>query len=271
MNSYLIPRLSPNQASARLEQIEKALGEGRKAHSLIDLDPHESVPNPTGGQPVTPEQLGRWRDKVRSLVDPAPRHKNEHGIQLGRALDDVFNPLPSDASHDGVWSFLSLYVFPDLVLERWPGESGSMLGGVSLPRDRWIGAQDGRDRNYIKLSWRRWKILGPVMEHAAPSIGEDEFGALLERTAVARNTGLVRAAAERIVAHQGAGLGRMEFSRALMKRICYQTGARCLDILTDIEIIALIEEQAVDVLSEVAPREGPPVTGFADLALPVQR
>ena len=97
----------------------------------------------------------------------------------------MINPSPSDAAHDGVWSFLTLMLFPDILADRWPATSPS----GELPRDRWIGRQAGRDRNYFKLAWRRWRILGTVMSETGDAFGEDEFGALFERSAVAETLG----------------------------------------------------------------------------------
>ena len=251
MTRYLLPRLPAAQARTRLQQIEGHLAEGRRVRELVQLDPPEAVPNPTGGQAATRHELERWRDDVVSRVIVDTPLKREHGIQFGRALKEVVDPIPSDAAHDGVWSFMSLYVFPDLVLQRWPGTGDFIRGKITLPPDRWIGAQAGRDRNYVKLCWRRWSILEPVMATADPPLGEDEFGALLERTAVARNHRLIIAAARRVVAFRSDKTGRMQFTRDLMKRICYQTGARSLDLLTDAELAQLVDAIARDL--EAAP------------------
>ena len=102
-------------------------------------------------------------------------------------------------------------LFPDILAARW----GAPTESQELAPDRWIGRQTGRDRNYLKLAWRRWQVLGPVMSATQDPLGEDEFGALLERSVVARNQRLVRSAALAVVAYRGS-LGRTSFARKLM-------------------------------------------------------
>lgn len=261
MTNRLIPRLTAKGAEIRLTEIQDAVTAGVPIESLVNLDPREAIPNSTGGQAATDEDLQQCRSRVRGAVQapsttPGKDGRDLHGIQLGRALCEVINPLPSDAGHEGVWSFLSLYVFPDIVWERWTGEVHD--GERRLPPDRWIGAQAGRDRNYLKASWYRWSVLGDVMETADPPLGEDEFLNLLERTAVARNRRLVVAAARAVSRHDSSHGGRMDFTRELMKAISYQTGARSLDLLSDEEIEALVEDQAAKVRSLQGARRAAP-------------
>ncbi|WP_156415652.1 hypothetical protein [Terrabacter sp. Soil811] len=162
-----------------------------------------------------------------------------HSMYLGQAIEEVIHPSPSDAAHDGAWSFLSLMLFPDVLAARWPASSDLS----ELARDRWIGNQVGRDRNYLKLAWRRWQVLGQVMTETQDPFGEDEFGALLERSAVARNTRLVQCAA-REVASYGGDLGRMDFTRGLMRGLTALTGPLQLDILSDRELVELVRDTA---------------------------
>lgn len=257
----LIPRLSTAHAVSRLLEIEERLKEGVPPASLVEFEHPGAHPNPTGGSVVTQGELRDWRNRVLAHVAEVPRadrHRdNLHGIYLGRALENVFNPIPADASHDGVWSFLSLMVFPDVVAERWPMSSDS---DRRLPKDRWIGAQVGRDRNYLKLSWRRWRVLGEIMVQADPPLGEDEMDNLLERTSLARNVRLTRITARRIAAYDpnAAPGGRMIFTRLLMKAIRYQTGARMLDVLTDRALAELVDDLAEQILEGMNYRDGSP-------------
>lgn len=253
MTHKLIPRFSPGQAAARLEQIQVQLASGKRALELVQTDFAGAVPNATGGEAPTHTDLGKWRKGIMDTLDglrTGSKAENDiHAMELGRALNAIIAPSPSDAAHDGVWSFLALVVFPDVVHARWPADPVTR----ELSKDRWIGRQVGRDRNYLKLSWRRWQVLGPVMEHATPTLGEDEFGALLERSSVARNTRLVRIAAQEIVAFRDEG-ARTEFARALMKRITQLTGPLNLDILSDEELVEIVRDCAITVLSLGSPR-----------------
>ena len=248
MNSLLIPRIEARAAEERLLEIQQHLITGGDPNSLVELDPREAIPNPTGGLCASPADIETWRLHVRTAVSPISTNdkvaNDRHGLELGRALNRIVNPIPGDAGHDGVWSFLSLYVFPDIVNERW-SLTITKDSERRLSPDRWIGAQmtGARDRNYIKTSWLRYSILGDVMESAKVPLGEDEFGGLLERTAVSRNRRLVKVAAGAIVSYSGPR-SRMEFTRDLMKSLCYQTGARSLDLLNDEDLQVFVESAA---------------------------
>ncbi|RLP11033.1 hypothetical protein [Propionibacterium australiense] len=247
MSFLLIPRLSTSEAHELLLEHSGVLGGGAPPDSLVRLDV-QGTPNPTGGAAASPSDLERWRqgivERVGGIDARSREGRDELGVQLGRAIQEIICPIPADAAHDGTWSYLALVVFPDVVNRRWPGEW--VNGQFTLPAERWIGRQTtGRDRNYLKLAWRRWVVLGEVMSEARPLLGEDEFGALLERTAVARNKRLVVAAA-RVIIQRGPGYpgGRMEFARQLMKRIAARTGPLLLDIRTDDELMDVVIAEA---------------------------
>ncbi|WP_147453976.1 hypothetical protein [Tessaracoccus antarcticus] len=188
--------------------------------------------------------MTRWRAGVTGRMQDIPASTQSdqalYSKELGRAIDDVIDPSRSDAGHDGTWSYLTLMLFPDLVVKRWgPSADGK------LSVDRWIGAQLGRDRNYLKLSWRNWDILGEVMDEADPPLGEDEFLSLLERTALARNPRIIRVAAKEVIRLDAEhGMGRSFFARELLKRVTFQTGPLVLDLLENNELAALVSEQA---------------------------
>lgn len=91
------------------------------------------------------------------------------------------------------------------------------------------------------------------MDTASIPLGEDEFGALLERTSMARNHRLVRAAARQIVDFDAYG-SRMDFARELMKQLTYLAGPLHLDLLSDDELSRLVEDAAESVIGRSKPR-----------------
>lgn len=246
MSRVLIPRLSAGAALTRLNEIQAELRQGTAPEDLVREELGPAIPNPTGGTAPTSGDLRRWRSGVVSALREtslgSATDNALHSMRLGQAIEGVIDPSPSDASHDGTWSFLSLMLFPDLVAARWPatGPAGE------LARDRWIGSQAGRDRNYLKLAWRRWRALGSVMEELSDPFGEDEFGALLERSAVARNGRLVELAARQVATYRG-NLGRTEFARGLMRGLTALTGPLQLDILTYAELLAHVRAASLAV------------------------
>ncbi|WP_147243141.1 DUF6339 family protein [Acidipropionibacterium virtanenii] len=252
----LIPRLRSSEAMKEFSTHARALSEGGDPSDFVDTD-DLGVANPTGGSAPTRQQVKQWREEIVSRLAGLDLStldgRQRHGLVLGRAIAEVINPCRADAAHDGVWSYLSLRVFPDVVHGRWPGERSQ--GSVKLPVDRWIGGSGNRDRNYLKLAWRRWILLGDIMQTASPLFGEDEFGALLERSAVARNKPLVREVAK-VVLEYGPDQpgGRSEFARKFMKLVCMKTGSLYLDILSGDEIRDFVQQEAAGVVRSKARR-----------------
>lgn len=247
----LIPRLTSGQAAQRLAEIEEHLRKGRPDSQLVRAELGDAVPNATGGRAPTADDIDHWRGEVHVRVKDLPASSTTeqalYAKELGRAIEDVIAPSRSDVAHDGTWSYLSLMLYPDLIARRWGlGPDGK------LSIDRWIGAQLGRDRNYVKLGWRNWTTLGELMDEARPPLGEDEFLNLLERSSLARNTSLIRLATKKIIELDlGHGIARSTFTRELMKRISFQTGPLLLDALDERELADVVSEQADGALASL--------------------
>lgn len=248
--SKLIPRLDTGTAAELIRSIESKLREGNPPESVVQFWHSAAYPNPLGGEAANETDMRRWRNLVAAqmvgLPTGTPESNARHGMVLGRAIAEAINPLPSDAAHDGVWSFLSLVVFPDIVWARWPA---GREHGSELPRDRWIGRPMGRDRNYLKQSWRRWTLLGERLEGNGAPLLEDELVNLLERSALARNARLVQLAAEQVAAWPPAEQGgRMMHVRRLMRELRRQTGGYLLDVLEDEEMRQIVKRSATSAL-----------------------
>lgn len=238
MTELLLPRLSTPHAGARLLEVQDHLAAGLAPGLLASTSYHAAAPNATGGKPAEQKELSLWRDSVLMRMGDlgvAESEPNSFSARLGEALAEIVHPLQSDAAHDGVWSFLSLCLLPDVVAARWPLDESKQL-----PRDRWVGAQMGRDRNYLKVSWRRWQVLGELLVKGPVPLREDEIVQLTERTSLARNPRLVRVAARKILDHNEDG-ARMHFARELMKRVIWETGPRLLDFLEDSELVTVVD------------------------------
>ncbi len=257
MSAVVIPRLRAGEAIQLLADHARRLGEGTTPDYLVDTG-RISTDDPGAGPLPDTARIDEWREAIVTRLTGFDLRTKDgrdgYGMAVGRAIAEVIDPIGSDASHDGVWSYLSLRVLPDVVYARWPGET--IVGELRLPADRWIGAQGGnRDRSYLKQSWRRWEILGDLMSRADPLFGESEFAALLDRPALARDRRLVREAASAILVH-GADQpgGRAEFARRLMSLIAARTGSMLLDILSDEELHDLVEGDAVGLVRARARR-----------------
>jgi hypothetical protein len=147
-------------------------------------------------------------------------------LALGQTLYEQLQIIPADAAHDGTWSFLTLVVFPDVAVLRFPGmHINRMMGG---------------ERNVLRRTWIRQKVLGDLLHSPGRQLGEDELVGLFERTAFARNHALIRRLAIAVLVYDGSA--RSEWARDLYKRVRYNTGPRVLDALSDDELDAIIYE-----------------------------
>lgn len=246
MKRKLIPRVTLSAAERRLTELQEQLRDGCDPSQLPIIALEKAAVNPNGGEAPTTADLVRWRDGVMAHMEAHGAQMSD-GPRLGEALVTVIDPSPGDAAHPETWSYLGLWLFPDILASRWGLKDGR------LPRDRWIGSQGGgRDRNHLKTWWRRWCLFGDLLLDGGKPLGEDELVNLTERTALARNGHLVRAAAGAIQRHPGDD--RMLFTRELLKALTYKTGPVMLDVLDPGEIEELVARTAEEVLARRLPR-----------------
>lgn len=288
MTGQLMPRLDVGQTMRRFHELEEA---ARAGHSLADyviFDDGLSAPNPTGGVVVRRETLEAAREGVlRALAtaDERNAHRDDRSrrllkeAHLGKALDTYLPLILSDAGHNEVWCYLSLMIFPDVVLDRWPltrpgrqrpagrraieERKGAEDGAPGLPIDRWIGDGTGRDRNYLRTSWRRWRLFGELLMVGDPPLGEDELVGLTERSSMARNRELVAVCARTVLSYDripeehrrdrnGGPLGRSAFTRLLTRAVVLSTGPRLLDVLSPQELRKVVRDAARNVMPAAA-------------------
>lgn len=230
------PRLPRAIAEAERERVADAHARGglKMVRDLVRYG-HERARPVATGRIATPDEMKEVRKAVvEDLADWI--HRGEVGSRgaefdndLGVTLHRELNIIPSDAAHEDTWSFLTLVLFPDLAVMRFP----------TLHRDRFLGTQ----RNALRRTWQRQDVLGPMLQRNDDrALGEDELVGLFERSAMVRNRLLARSAAEAVCAYEGPN--RSQWARKLYKAISYQTGARLLDALNERAIRELVEEAA---------------------------
>ena len=168
-------------------------------------------------------------------------------LALGHTLHEQLRIIPADAAHDETWSFLTLVVFPDVAVIRFP----------DMHVDRLIGTP----RNILRRTWFRQEVLGDLLHSTDRPLGEDELVGLFERSALARNHALVRRLAVAVLAYDGPA-ARSEWARDLYKRVTFSTGPRLLDALSDAELDAIIHGTEV----AAAPPSVPPARIAAPLS-----
>lgn len=239
--ALVYPRLDP-AASLGLYQAHLAL-DLEELRRQSSLEHPQASPIATGGRPASPSDLARVQTVIREVAEEAgyPDGPNLASMQTfdrrcGTRLFSEMGIVPADAASEGVWSFVTLVLTPDVAAWRY--------------RDR---AQDrilGRRRNvYRRLWWRAW-ALGPDLE-AAPDgsapLGEDEFVGIMERPTIGGSQVRARAVRDALWRHQASyeGLPRSEVMRELNMR--YRA------MLTFLSVDSLAEKDHAFLLDELMP------------------
>jgi hypothetical protein len=234
MSRFVYPRLPLPFAKARISEIAEAKArDGLSGVQELSRTEHSrAAPIATGGRVANSDQIAIVREAVFKAIEPwwqlevVPRSQvSAFDLTLGHALHEHLGIIPADAAHDETWSFLTLVVFPDVAIIRFP----------DMHVDRLIGAP----RNVLRRTWFRQEVLGNLLNSTDRPLGEDELVGLFERSALARNRALIRRLAVAVLAYDGPQ-ARSEWARDLYKRVTFSTGPRLLDALSDVELDALI-------------------------------
>lgn len=245
--NVLVPRWDEPTCRLRLKELVCRLDQGVRGEPLVSLSLKGAIWNPNGGREPTEDDLARWRMSVLESIDlrllASPKGYSRFGWMLGCALEEVLHPIPGDVAHEEAWAFLSLAVFPDLVAARWYENGNNAY--------RWLGTMAGRDRGFLKQSWKRWLLFRDVIPRDSVALGEDQFQALTERTSVCRNVRLVRFVASELIEYGKVGSQTMAFGRILMTRLTAQTGSRNLNALDDSELRSVVRSAAQCVSREL--------------------
>jgi hypothetical protein len=236
MSQFVYPRLPLPFAEARISEIKKTVADEGVygVQALARAEHPRAAPVATGGRVATSEYIADVRAAVLTMIEPwhrlgaVPRSQAAaFDLALGRALHEHLQIVPADAAHDETWSFLTLVVFPDVAVSRFPDMHANRLIGTP--------------RNALRRTWLRQEVLGDLLHSTARPLGEDELVGLFERSALARNHALIRRLAVAVLAYDGP-VARSEWARDLYKRMTFSTGPRLLDALSDAELDAIIHE-----------------------------
>jgi hypothetical protein len=236
MSWFVYPRLSLPFAKARISEIAETMSrDGLSGVQALARDEHpRAAPVATGGHVANSEDIRNIRAAVLETLEPwwhlaaVPRSQAAaFDLTLGSALHKHLRVIPADAAYDEMWSFLTLVVFPDVAVIRFP----------DMHVDRLIGTP----RNALRRTWYREEVLGDLLHSTDRRLGEDELVGLFERSALARNRALIRRLAVAVLAYDGPA-ARSEWARDLYKRVTFTTGPRLLDALSATELDAIIYE-----------------------------
>jgi Family of unknown function (DUF6339) len=245
--NLLYPRLNRTAAQKILsERSAISLGD---LYAMAALDHPDAAPSATGGHPAPIEKLREVQTVIREVAKEAGFPSAIAGSTqsfdrpCGSALYRVMDVVPADAAEEGVWSFLTLIVVPEIGPWRFPRQ----------PEERILG----RPRNALRrLWWRAW-ALGPALEDAPAGcepLGEDESVQIMERPSLGGNRRSARALQEALWRAEKAGLSvpRSELMRQLARRLRATKSHISLDAIDDrdlAELLGRISEEALEALS----------------------
>jgi len=234
--AYVYPSLPIERAGTLLEKVESLDPEELRARS--DTSHPAAGYYPTG--PRVPEQrVSDVAHAIRHLVDslgfPSPRRTKDAFTEFDHRLPELLcsqmEIVPADAADEGVWSFLSLVVLPDIAVWRYPDRT----------RERMLGMP----RNVFRRLWWRGYVLGPGATDPPAVLGEDQLVAIMERPTIGGHPRLARAFSRAVIETQQK---HGELSPMFLMR---ESAKRLIRLLPFLSLDALPADEADSVLGGV--------------------
>jgi hypothetical protein len=227
--SRLFPRLAREEARRLLTgRVGLSLAE---LEDLGELGHPAAAPAATGGTPATEAVIEEVQKEVRRVAVDAgypqrlPRGREQSFDRpCASVIYQSMGIVPADAAEEGVWTFLSVVVLPEIAPWRYPNP----------PEERVLG----RPRNVLRrLWWRAW-TFGPDLDFApegATPLGEDEFVQVMERSSLAGSQPIARAIRRALWRAQADGIpvARSELMRELTRRVRATRSHVALEVLDD--------------------------------------
>lgn len=247
MGSLLYPRLP--RAVAHSLILDRGAASPSDLAAQSTLSHPDAEPSATGGHPVDAHRLGEVRAAIRKIADDAgyPRalgtSTQSFDRPVGSMLLRLMDVVPADAAEEGVWSFLTLIVVPEIGPWRFPGRSEERLVG--------------RPRNVLRRTWWRAWALGPDLEYAPDGctpLGEDESVQIMERPSLGgnrRTAGALQAALWR-AERSGLPAARSEIMRELARRLRAVKSHIALDALDDAALSDLLDRLTGEALKSMS-------------------
>jgi hypothetical protein len=245
-NNLLYPRLPRSAAQSLIsERAGLTLAELR---DLSVLSHPDAEPAATGGHPVDAEKVDEVRSTIRQVAElagyPRPIAGSTQSFDrpCGSTLFEMMGIVPADAAEEGVWSFLTLVVVPEIGPWRFPAQA----------EERMIG----RPRNVLRRTWWRAWALGPDLERAPDGcepLGEDESVQIMERPSLGGNRRTARALQAALWRTEQGGLAvpRSEVMRQLARRLRATKSHISLDALADNALDALLDRLCVEAIKSL--------------------
>lgn len=154
--------------------------------------------------------------------------------QVAAELYTAMHIVTAEAAQEGVWSFLTLVLLPDVAMWRYPPTQHHDRGERLL----------GTPRNVFRKLWWRARVLGADPASPNAELLEDEAVGIMERPTLSGSPRVARAIATEHLRQIRANpdISRTELLRAATKRIRRYTSLISLPMLMDPDLQSLVNE-----------------------------
>lgn len=194
------------------------------------------------GALVSPEKLMKLRTDVIADLESAGFEINaqissvtDWDRALGESLKKNLKMSLVQENDQGVWAYLTLYVFWEFPTWRYHGRKGKGSDGeIIYSAKRW----EGGNKNVLRKCWMRASALGPDLGTDGLSgtvevLNEDELVNVFERTTLARNRDLLRAIVQTIYIKRPTSDNRMFAVRRFATAVLHRTPTTHFGILRE--------------------------------------
>lgn len=194
------------------------------------------------GALVSPEKLMKLRTDVIADLESAGFTINaqissvtDWDRALGESLTKNLKMSLVQENDQGVWAYLTLYVFWEFPTWRYHGRKGKGSDGeIIYSAKRW----EGGNKNVLRKCWMRASALGPDLGTDGLSgtvevLNEDELVNVFERTTLARNRDLLRAIVQTIYIKRPTSNDRMFAVRRFATAVLHRTPTTHFGILDE--------------------------------------
>jgi hypothetical protein len=233
------PRMGQDEAATRVRELSNRPLHEVESRATIDVA--NATYYQTASDRVVSEDLLKVQQRIHGLAVlhgyPNQQARGRSLVfdqQLSVLLNEQLNILPADAAEEGVWSFLTLCVCPEVALWRYPNNANAE-GDVRESYERLVG----KPRNVFRRAWWRGYVLGPDL---SSQLLEDESVGIMERPSVGGNVRLARAVATEHLAQiaRGGIRSRQDLLRDAIKRLRRRMGQISVHSLTEPRLRSLV-------------------------------
>ena len=230
----IYPRLLRSTALDALSDIEgRPLEELRSEASTW----HAQAEYYATGSRVPEDRLRRLAEAVRTKADnlgfpkpPGIARQGQFDRTMPALLYKQMRIVPADAASEGVWSFLTLVLLPDIAVWRFPQQTHERL--------------IGRPRNVFRRYWWRARSLGVNPGDPTSELGEDQLVQVMERPSISGSRKLARTFAQTVLqaAAGSPDVGIEPLMRDAAKRLVRLTPFVCFEALADVDLKSQLDD-----------------------------